>query len=452
MKLINTPIPDEVVNIINVLSRHGYEAYIVGGCVRDTIMGRLPSDWDIATSATPEQVKSLFYKTVDTGIKHGTVTVVTNGENYEVTTYRLDGEYLDNRHPESVHFTSSIEEDLGRRDFTVNAIALSPSGKIVDPYRGLDDIKAKTIRAVGDPDRRFGEDALRMLRAVRFSAQLGFQVESNTLESIRRNCALIKNISNERIRDELTKILLSDNPMTFDLLMDTGLLSHVMPEFEACFLTAQNNPYHVYNVGEHTLYSVAYIEKNNILRWTMLLHDIGKPAVKTTDEKGIDHFYNHVQKSMEIAASILKRLKFDNKSSEKILKLVKYHDIDINPEPKAVRKAVSKIGAELFPDLLKVIEADKSAQNPKFFEKRLKALKRIKEIFDEIEANGQCTSIRELALSGHDLISLGFKQGKGIKKALDLLLEKVIENPELNEREKLIKIAQSIKNSTLNDK
>lgn len=445
MKLFNITIPDEVMNIITTLNSHGYQAYIVGGCVRDSIMGREPSDWDIATNSLPDEVKRLFEKTVDTGIMHGTVMVVLKNGIYEITTYRIDGAYLDGRRPESVRFTSSIEKDLSRRDFTVNSIAANPSEGIVDPYNGVGDIEAKTIRSVGSPDERFREDALRMLRAVRFSAQLGFQIERETLDSIEKNSILIKNISSERIRDELTKILMSDNPLAFSLLMDTKLLKYILPEFEDCFLTVQNNPYHVYNVAAHILNSVASIEKDKALRWAMLLHDIGKPRVKTTDEKNIDHFYNHPQQSVKIAEKVLSRLRFDKKSTEKILRLVRHHDMNIRSEAKAVRKAVNKVGDDIFWDLLKVIEADKKAQNPKFFGERAKIIDRIRELYKDIKSAGQCTCIKDLAISGHDLIYLGFKQGKGIKKVLDILLEKVIETPELNTHEALTKLAKELK-------
>lgn len=442
-------VPNEVLYIINNLNGNGYQAYIVGGCVRDSIMDRIPSDWDIATNALPHEVKKLFAKTVDTGIKHGTVTIVIDGSCYEVTTYRIDGIYLDNRRPESVSFTSSMEEDLARRDFTVNAIAMDAKGDIVDPFNGVSDIKAKIIRSVGNPDDRFREDALRMLRAIRFSAQLGFQIEEATLESIERNSALIKNISRERVRDELSKVLLSDNPLAMSLLFDTKLLKYTLPEFEDCFLTVQNNPYHVYNVAVHILNSVASIEKDKVLRWAMLLHDIGKPAVKTTDKKNIDHFYNHPQKSIELAERILTRLRFDSKSTDRILKLVRYHDMSLKPEPKAVRKAMHKVGDDIFPDLLKVIRADKKAQNPKFFEERAEVIERIRGLYEEIKTQGQCTSIKDLAISGHDLISLGFRQGKEIREALDVLLEEVLENPELNNRETLMKLSGKLKDSSL---
>lgn len=437
---VSISIPNKVQYILTTLHEHGHQAFIVGGCVRDCILGREPGDWDITTSAVPHEVKRLFSKTVDTGIKHGTVTVIIDDSSYEVTTYRIDGEYLDFRKPESVSFTSSIEEDLSRRDFTINAIAYSPSAGIIDPFYGISDIMARSIRTVGNPDKRFSEDALRMLRAVRFSAQLGFSITGNTLESIGKNHRLIENISAERIRDELTKILLSDNPLCFSLLKDTNLIRYTLPEFEPCFVTLQNNPYHVYNVAAHSLHSTANIEKDKILRWTMLLHDIGKPGTKSTDKKGIDHFYNHQQLSAKLSKAVMLRLKFDKKSMKKILLLVKYHDINIKAEPESVRKAMFKVGEDAFQDLLKVIEADKKAQNPSMLEERNKKFAKLWEIYWDIKAKGQCTSLKTLAVNGDDLIASGIRPGKEIKKLLEYLLEKVIEKPELNDKEILLEL------------
>lgn len=435
---ISIAVPEEVRYILDILQENKYQAFVVGGCVRDSIIGREPGDWDIATNAVPEEIKKLFEKTVDTGIKHGTVTVVIDGSNYEITTYRVDGEYLDFRKPESVSFTGSIEEDLSRRDFTVNAIAYNPELGIVDPFGGIADIEAGIIRTVGDPDKRFREDALRLLRAVRFSAQLGFSIAEGTLESIGANSRLIENISSERIRDELTKILLSDNPFRFSLLMDTKLIKYTLPEFEPSFTTVQNNPYHAYNVAMHTLHSVANIEKNRVLRWAMLFHDIGKPGMRTTDEKGVDHFYNHQQLSVKLSRMAMLRLRFDKKSMDKILLLVKCHDMHVKTEYKSVRKAIYKVGEDVFEDLLKVMEADKKAQNPKFLAERKERFARLWEIYRDIQAQGQCTSLRSLAVNGDDLIALGIKPGKKIKELLNCLMEKVIEEPQLNNRETLL--------------
>ncbi|MGI6587130.1 MAG: CCA tRNA nucleotidyltransferase [Lutisporaceae bacterium] len=435
---INISIPRKVKYIMDKLCKSNYQAFIVGGCVRDSILGKVPGDWDIATNALPGKVKELFPKTVDTGIRHGTVTVLIGKSSFEVTTYRIDGIYENFRKPESVTFTSSIEEDLSRRDFTMNAIAYSPEAGIVDPFGGITDIRNGVIRAVGDPGKRFSEDTLRMLRAVRFSSQLGFSVDEKTLKFIEANSSLIGNISSERIRDELTKILLSDNPHCFSLLMETKLIKYTLPEFEPCFLTSQNNPYHIYNVAEHTLRSVANIKKDKILRWTMLFHDIGKPGTKTTDSKGIDHFYNHQQLSVKLSEKAMLRLRFDKKSIDKILLLIRYHDMHIKDEPKSVRKAMSRVGEDMFESLLMVIEADKNAQNPSLSKKRAEKFKRLWEIYKDIREKGQCTSLKTLAVNGDDLIALGIKPGKQIKKLLNGLLEKVIEEPELNKKEILL--------------
>jgi len=439
---INFSIPPEALHIINTLNAHGFEAYAVGGCVRDSILGRKPQDWDITTNAKPHQIKGIFQKTVDTGIKHGTVTVLDGGCGIEVTTYRIDGEYKDNRRPESVQFTSSLTDDLSRRDFTINSIAYHPSEGIVDPFNGLEDIRNKTIRTVGHPDSRFHEDALRMLRAVRFSAQLDFEVHGDTLDAIKRNHSLIKNISWERTRDELTKLLTSEHPFRLALLHDTGLLQHVLPEFDLCFHITQNHPYHVYNVAIHTLHAVASIEATTILRWAMLLHDTGKAVTKTTDRNNIDHFYGHPKKSEEIAIRVLKRLRFDAKSTDLICRLIKHHDMDIKPTHKSVRRAVRSIGDDIFWNLLKVQEADRKAQNPEKLPPRQKMLNEIRNIYREIKESNQCLSLKELAIDGSDLLKAGFSQGPHIGKVLNRLLDAVIDDPELNRRDKLLELAK----------
>ncbi|HYE84417.1 MAG TPA: CCA tRNA nucleotidyltransferase [Clostridia bacterium] len=434
----NITIPQDVQFILDTLHKSRHQSYIVGGCIRDCILGNIPVDWDIATDAVPDKVKQLFPRTFDTGIKHGTVTVIINGNSYEVTTYRIDGEYLDYRKPDSVSFTSSIEEDLSRRDFTINAMAYNPLHGIVDPFGGISDIAAGIIKTVGDPDKRFNEDALRMLRAIRFSAQLGFSIDENTLKSIGNNYELIKNISAERIRDELTKILLSGNPHRFSLLMDTKLIKYTLPEFEACFLTVQNNPYHAYDVAGHTLRSVENIEKDRILRWTMLFHDMGKPGTKTTDERGIDHFYNHQQLSVRLSRAAMLRLRFDKRSMDKILLLVRSHDMHIKAEHKSVRKAMCKVGEAVFEDLLKVMEADKKAQNPGLLKERTEKFRKLWEIYRDIKDKKQCTSLKSLAVSGDDLLALGIRPGKEIKELLDYLLGKVLEEPGVNNKEMLL--------------
>jgi len=438
-------IPREVNTVIQKLNNAEFEGYIVGGCVRDAILGRIPEDWDITTNARPGDIKSLFEKTVDTGIRHGTVTIIIDGKRIETTTFRIDGRYVDGRRPDSVEFTSSLEADLSRRDFTINAIAYHPDRDFIDPFNGRHDIGERLVRTVGDPDERFGEDALRMLRAVRFAAQLDFSIAPDVIESIKSGSSLILNISRERVRDELTKILTSDHPVKFIMLRDTNLLQYILPEFEVCFNTLQKNPYHVYNVAMHTLSSISHVENDRILRWTMLLHDIGKPSTKITDESGVDHFYGHQAKSMEMSEVILKRLRFDSKSIKKICRLVKFHDREIIPTEKAVRKAVSSIGEDIFPELLKVREADKKAQSPQYLEQSLAEIQKVREIYEKIRENRHCISLNELKINGHDLIDLGYRPGREIKEMLVKLLELVIENPGMNDREKLI---ETVKNKS----
>lgn len=439
----NIKMPQEVLFIISTLNSSHYEAYAVGGCVRDSLLGIEPKDWDITTSAKPLEIKALFNKTVDTGIQHGTVTVVINGKNFEVTTFRVDGNYLDNRRPENVHFTSNLIEDLSRRDFTINAMAYHPEKGLVDLFYGLIGLENKTICTVGDANLRFTEDALRMLRAIRFSAQLDFDIEEQTLRAISHNKNLLSNISHERVRDELTKTLISDNPKRFELLHKYGLLKIILPEFDNCFFVVQNNPYHVYNVAMHTLEAVSNIEKDSILRWTMLLHDIGKAVTRTTDEHGIDHFYGHPSKSVRIADKLLRRLRFDNRSISKILRLVEHHDRSIEPACKAIRRAIAAVGDDIFPDLLKVQAADKRAQNPEYLESRMLKLAEIERIYFDIKSSKHCLSIKDLAINGNDLISLGYTSGKEIGEKLKELFELVLENPALNNKESLIALIKN---------
>ncbi len=443
MQIIINP-PEDIQNILKILQGSGHEAYAVGGCIRDSILGRTPKDWDVTTNATPEEVKRLFPKTVDTGLKHGTVTVVLNGEAYEVTTFRIDGEYEDGRHPSHVEFTDRVGEDLRRRDFTINAMAWNKEKGIVDPFGGRADLVTGLIRSVGSPDDRFREDALRMLRAVRFAARLGFEIDDDTLKAMKEQGKLINKVSAERIRDELNGILTAGNPMKLSILRDTGILEYILPEVEACFRTAQNNPHHAYNVGEHSLRAVAAVEDDLCLRWTMLLHDTGKAVTRTTDEKGIDHYYGHPAKSVTIADNVLKRLRFDRKSIERILRLIKFHDREILPQPKAVARAVNAVGDDIFIDLLKVKRADKRAQTPKDIEKGIRYVDAIEKLYLELKEGNGCFSLKNLAISGRDLLNMGFSEGREVGIALKLLLDRVLEEPSLNEKQYLTEIAEEL--------
>lgn len=431
-------IPEKVNKIIQTLIDNGYEAYAVGGCVRDALLCRVPDDWDITTSAKPEEVKALFRRTVDTGLKHGTVTVLMGKEGFEVTTYRIDGEYEDSRHPKEVIFTANLKEDLKRRDFTINAMAYNEESSIVDCFDGMGDLKQRIIRCVGNPEERFQEDALRILRAVRFSAQLGFSIEENTKEAIGRMAPSLSRISAERIQTELLKILVSPNPDFLCIAYEAGITRVILPEFDAMMVTPQRNPHHQYSVGEHTIQSVKHIKADKILRLTMLLHDIGKPATRTTDNEGIDHFNGHNIEGEHIAVRIMRRLKLDNETIQKVKRLVKWHDYRPEATPKAVRRAVNKIGEDIFMQLLLVQRADTLAQSSYLREEKLERIQKVEELYKTMKEEQQCMSLKDLAVTGNDLIRAGMKPGREIGDMLKWLLELVLEEPERNHKEYLL--------------
>lgn len=439
-------LPQNVDNIIGKLESAGYEAYAVGGCVRDVLLGKTPHDWDITTSALPEQVKSIFPRTIDTGIEHGTVTVMIGKEGFEVTTYRVDGNYADGRHPDNVTFTRSLEEDLKRRDFTINAMAYSSSRGIVDLFHGREDLENGVIRCVGDPLERFGEDALRMMRAIRFSAQLSFSIEDKTLEAIRSLNANLKKVSAERIQVELTKTLVSDNPDFFRLYYETGLTRVFIPEFDVCMETVQNNPHHMYSVGEHTLHSLKSIRPDLILRLSMLLHDIGKPAAKTTDEAGVDHFHGHPVISAKLSEKILRRLKYDNHTLHMVMRYVEFHDRDIGETSKSMRRAMRILGGDLFPGLFEVKKADCLAQSMYQRTEKFSKLERLTQVYESVCAEGDCVELSSLAVSGKDLIDAGMKPGRELGEMLNRLLDYVVDDPEKNNRETLLELAGRLRN------
>lgn len=431
-------IPQKAEQILHILNEAGYEAYVVGGCVRDSILDRVPGDWDITTSALPEQVKELFHRTVDTGIQHGTVTVMMGKEGFEVTTYRVDGEYHDGRHPDAVTFTRSLEEDLKRRDFTINAMAYHPGHGLVDLFGGMEDINGKIIRCVGDPVERFTEDALRMLRAVRFSAQLGFTVEENTKAALARMSGNLEHVSAERIQTELVKLLVSDHPEKIRDAYELGITKVILPEFDAMMETTQETLHHCYNVGEHTIHALMNIPADKVLRLTMLFHDTGKPARKTVDPDGTAHFKGHAYVSEELTRSIMHRLKFDNDTLRKVSKLVLYHDDRMPATMKHVRRAMNRISEELFPYYMKVRMADTLAQSDYQRDKKLENLAGIEKCYQEILKKKQCVSLKELKVNGQDLIAAGIEKGPKIGQTLQTLLQEVIEEPEKNTREYLL--------------
>ena len=431
-------LPEKVNMIIKTIQAAGFEAYAVGGCVRDSILGRIPDDWDITTSANPQEIKKIFKRTIDTGIQHGTVTVMMDKEGFEVTTYRIDGEYEDSRHPKEVTFTSNLREDLRRRDFTINAMAYNEEVGLIDIFGGISDIEKKIIRCVGDAKERFTEDALRMMRAVRFSAQLGYSIEEGTKEAIKELAPNLKNISAERIQVELVKLVVSNNPDYLRVAYETGITAQVLPEFDLCMETEQNNPHHKYSVGEHILQSMKHIKADKVLRLSMLFHDMGKPKAKTEDEQGIHHFYGHNEISENIAEEVLKRLRFDNDTLYKVKSLVFFHDYHPGLTDKSVRKFVTKIGKELVPFYLLVQRADVLAQSEYKREDKLAKIDEVSRIFDGIIERGECLSLKDLAVNGKDLIALGMKPGKEIGETLEHFLQMVIANPSLNEKEILL--------------
>lgn len=434
-------LPEKVKFILDTLHKAGYEGYAVGGCVRDSILGRKPDDWDITTSARPDQVKELFRRTIDTGIQHGTVTVLLQREGFEVTTYRIDGEYEDSRHPKEVVFTASLAEDLKRRDFTINAMAYNEEEGMIDLFGGMEDMENGIIRAVGTARERFTEDALRIMRAVRFAAQLGYRIEEKTREAIVELAPNLSQISAERIQTELVKLLISPHPEELGVMYDTGITKVILPEFDRMMQTGQNNPHHCYSVGQHTLHALQAIEADKVLRLTMLFHDMGKPETKTTDENGIDHFHGHARVSAELAKAVLRRLKFDNDTIAKVSRTVLYHDHKMALTAKSVRRGIHKVGEDIFPNLFPVKQADICAQSDFRRREKEEELAALRRIYEEIQEKKQCVSLKELAVDGSDLIALGMKPGKEIGDMLAWLLDAVLEEPELNTREKLTEMA-----------
>lgn len=433
-------LPEDVKKIIEIIEKAGYEAYAVGGCVRDSLLLRNPNDWDITTSAKPEKVKELFKKTIDTGIEHGTVTVMMHHVGYEVTTYRIDGEYEDARHPKNVTFTSNLIEDLKRRDFTINAMAYNDRSGIVDAFDGISDLEKGIIRAVGNPRERFDEDALRMMRAVRFSAQLGYSIEEDTKKAIQELSINLQKISAERIQVELVKLVSSDHPEKMRDLYETGITAVILPEFDKAMVTAQNNPHHCYTVGEHIIQSMAASDADKNIRLAMLYHDIGKPACLTTDEKGIDHFYGHPEVSGQICKASLRKLKFDNDTIHTVVQLVTHHDYRILPEKKYVRRAMNRIGKDIFPLLLKVKQADLHAQSTYQREEKQEKLDEICALYKEIVQENECVDLKGLAVTGSDLIVWGMKPGRELGEMLSQLLAIVIDDPGKNRKEALKEI------------
>lgn len=434
--------PKDVEKIIEHLNSAGYEAYVVGGCVRDSIMEKTPHDWDICTSATPEVVKSLFSHTTDYGMKHGTITVFADKEGYEITTFRAETDYSDHRHPDTVEFVADLKSDLSRRDFTINALAYNNESQLIDMFNGLDDIRNQMIRCVGNADERFKEDALRILRALRFAATLGFDIEDKTSEAIHYNVHLLKYIAEERKRDELMK-LLGGNYTTKILLEYSDVIAEVIPEIQLCVGFNQNNRYHCYDVYEHMVHAV----ENGITpieKFALLIHDIGKPHCYTEDKKG-GHFYGHPAISEEIAKDVVNHLKFDNDSKKAVLELVKYHDIEIPVTKKSVLKLLNRLGEERALQLMDIKLADILAHAPGTQDALIEKWKIFNRLLGEVLVEGNCFSRKNLAVNGNDIKALGVSEGPEIGRIIQTLMGEVMSEQLANEKEVLLNRANELK-------
>lgn len=444
MKFLKMPEPVSVA--INTLKAAGFEAFIVGGCVRDIALHRTPSDWDITTSALPNETELVFgdYKIIETGIKHGTVTVIIDGMHLEITTYRKDGDYIDNRHPADVSFTKKLEDDLCRRDFTVNAMAYSENDGLIDLFGGTSDLDSRIIRTVGEPDERFTEDALRIMRALRFSAVLDFDIEEKTKLSILKNCELLKNISAERITDELFKFLCGDGERVTQLLIEfRSVIAVIIPEIKPCFDFDQKNKHHIYDVYTHMAYAVGYSEPAPEVRLALLLHDIGKPECFFTDDEGVGHFYGHGEKGAKTVEKIAARLKLPSRFQSDLVTLVRYHDYPVTPDRKTIKRRLNKFGPSMLKKIMLVKTGDSLAHNTDFA-KPLCEIDAINESIEKVLADEECFSLRKLCISGKDLLDIGFTGGPEIGHVLDTLLNCVIDEKLPNEHDALLEFAKDI--------
>lgn len=446
---MNIYIPNEVKFIIDTFYNNGFEAFMVGGCVRDSILNSSPKDYDITTSAKPEDTLSIFEKTIPTGINHGTVTVLINNNSYEVTTYRTDGNYLDNRRPSCVNFVTDIKEDLSRRDFTINALAYNKSFGLIDYFNGINDISKKLIRCVGDADKRFKEDALRMLRAIRFSCQLNFKIEEATLNAIIKNSKLINNISRERIRDELCKILTSNNASEgINTLQKSGLLAEILPEINSLVNFSPLSINHNRNIFDHTLNVISKTNNNLILRLSALLHDVGKLNTLTLQDDGIYRFPNHNVEGAKISKEILRNLRFDNYTINSVSKLIEHHlvlKVNYIPTRYEIKKLLLEVGEDIIYLLFDLQSADiRSLDNPKPF---LKKVDYIKDTVSDILKKREPLYISDLDINGEILLEeLNLSSGKIVGEILKYLLEKVLESPSLNKKETLILLSNNFIN------
>lgn len=437
--VLQISVPQKVREILHILEEQGYESYVVGGCVRDFLLGRKPNDWDITTKATPEEVRACFsdWPVINTGLQHGTVTLVSNKEAFEITTFRQDGQYVDHRRPETVSFVTSIKEDLQRRDFTVNAMAYSPERGLVDPFGGRKDLKNGVIRCVGEPQKRFQEDALRIMRCFRFASQLGFSMEEATFRKAFSMAELLHHIAVERLREEFVKLLCGVDAEKV-LRKGRNVIAVFIPEIKASFDCLQNNPYHKYDVYEHIVHAVGHVAPTPVLRLAAFFHDIGKPACKTTGEDGVGHFYYHEHKSTDMCREIMNRLRFDNKTKNRVCLLVKRHGIVLQPHCRQGRRLLSQMGEEAVFQLIQLEQADVKSQHPDYVKERLERIETFKAELEQLLLEQQCFSLQELEVSGKDLLAAGVPQGPEIGILLKELLDRVLEERLPNQRDALL--------------
>ena len=436
-------IPNGAQNIIDTLEASGYEAYVVGGCVRDSLLGIVPHDWDICTSAVPSEIESCFEdrRIVETGLQHGTVTIIEDGVSYEVTTFRIDGKYSDSRHPDKVTYTKDIDSDLSRRDFTFNAMAYNERVGLIDPFGGAFDLIRGEISCVGNANDRFKEDALRIMRALRFASTYGFTISERTNEAIHINKKLLNNIAAERIREELCKIVMGKGVLGV-LLNYSDIIATIIPEIEPCIGFQQNNPYHQYTVYDHIAHAVSnYSGDDQSVKLALLLHDIGKPLCYTEDEKG-GHFYGHGVYCHDVAEKVMERLRFDNRTSDEVLTLVLYHDAIIEPTTKAIKRWLNKIGPQRFCQLMDVRMADILAHTKGTQASRVDKCNMVKAVLEQVIEEEQCFSISDLAINGHNIMDLGVQEGKRVGEILKKLLDAVIAEDIENEHTALVEYAK----------
>lgn len=437
-------IPNQVKTALHTLSNNGFQAYIVGGCVRDSLLSIVPPDWDIATSAKPSEILKVFkrFKTIETGIIHGTVTVIINDMPLEITTFRIDGDYKDNRHPESVEFCCNLSEDLKRRDFTINSMAYNENNGLIDIFNSQSDLKNKLIKCVGNPDKRFTEDALRILRALRFSSVLGFEIDQETSDSIHKNAYLLNNVSKERIASELLKLLCGDNIV--DILLNyRDVIAVIIPELEPTFDFDQKTKYHIFDVYKHIVYAVGFSEPDPTVRLSLLLHDIAKPQCFSIEADGLGHAYGHGDVGSKIAGKIVKRLKLSRQMLEDVMFLIKFHDYPIEPTEKNVKRCLNKFSLPVLQKLLKIKTADILAHDPKYVH-GVKEIEKTNEILDSIIEDGKCFKIKDLDVNGNDLKQLGIPEGRPIGNMLQKLLYCVIDDKVDNNKNDLLNLSKEI--------